>query len=260
LRPILEVRRKQPCGLENRGRGHLGGWERGGGGEKGKWSSIAGGRGRSKGLKPRRKNGNRYAREVGGGGTLQNVPETWVVRDSQDSKEGILGEMLNSGKRGLVESTSGKKAWHQLEGCSCDPTVKNSDPELFLSKRTEGTKMEKGLRKRKSTSDKPKLGPMSRVGSITSVMMCLQTDVQHGCPLRSPTSSWQWQMQIFRHNQWTEVCDPSGWIREKLKEVEKSDSIGKPTVSSNLDAWDLSDTKPSIRQHREAGLRPRTHI
>jgi hypothetical protein len=34
--------------------------------------------------------------------------------------------------------------------------VKNSDPELFLSKNTAGTKMEKSPRKRRS-SDKPKL-------------------------------------------------------------------------------------------------------
>jgi hypothetical protein len=39
--------------------------------------------------------------------------------------------------------------------------VKNSDPELFLSKRTVGTKMKKRLRERR-LSDQPKLGPISR--------------------------------------------------------------------------------------------------
>jgi hypothetical protein len=32
-------------------------------------------------------------REAGGEGTLQNVPETLEVRDSQDSKGGTLDEM-----------------------------------------------------------------------------------------------------------------------------------------------------------------------
>jgi hypothetical protein len=35
-----------------------------------------------------------------------------------------------------------------VEGWGCHPTVKNSDPELFLSKRTAGTKIEKRLREK----------------------------------------------------------------------------------------------------------------
>jgi hypothetical protein len=48
--------------------------------------------------------------------------------------------MPNSGERELVDSTSSRKTGHQVDG------VKNYDPELFLSKRTAGTKMEKRLR------------------------------------------------------------------------------------------------------------------
>jgi hypothetical protein len=43
-------------------------------------------------------------------------------------------------------------------------TVKNSDPELFLSGRTARTKMKKRLRERRS-SDRPNLGSSSREGS-----------------------------------------------------------------------------------------------
>ena len=48
------------------------------------------------------------------GVTLQNAPETWEVRDSQDSKGGTLDEMPNSGERELVESTSSRKTGHQV--------------------------------------------------------------------------------------------------------------------------------------------------
>jgi hypothetical protein len=74
------------------------------------------------------------------------VPETGEVKDSQDSKGGTLDDMPNSGERELIKSTSSRKSGHQVEGWGCHPTVKNSHPELFLSRRTAGTKMEKRLR------------------------------------------------------------------------------------------------------------------
>jgi hypothetical protein len=48
--------------------------------------------------------------------------------------------MLNSGERESVESISSRKTGQQVEGWGFHPTVKNSDPDLFLSKRTAGTK------------------------------------------------------------------------------------------------------------------------
>ena len=48
------------------------------------------------------------------GGTLQNAPETWEVRDSQDSKGGTLDEMPYSGEREFVESTCSRKTGHQV--------------------------------------------------------------------------------------------------------------------------------------------------
>ena len=49
-------------------------------------------------------------------GSLQNAPEIWEVRDSQNSKEGTLDEMPNSEEKELEESTSSRKTGHQVEG------------------------------------------------------------------------------------------------------------------------------------------------
>jgi hypothetical protein len=47
---------------------------------------------------------------VGGlGGTLQNVPENWEGKDSQDSKVRTLDEMLDSRERELIEPISSRK-------------------------------------------------------------------------------------------------------------------------------------------------------
>ena len=70
------------------------------------------------------------------------------MRGSQDSKGETIDEMPNSRERELVEFTSSRKIGHQVEGWGCHARVKNSEPELFLSKRTAGTKMEKRLRAR----------------------------------------------------------------------------------------------------------------
>jgi hypothetical protein len=46
-----------------------------------------------------------------------------------------LDKMLKSGERQYVEYTSSRKTGHQVEGWGCHPRVKNSDPELLLSKK-----------------------------------------------------------------------------------------------------------------------------
>jgi hypothetical protein len=64
----------------------------------------------------------------------------------------------------IVEHTCSRKTGHQVEGWSCHPLVENSDPELFLSKRTAGANMEKSLSKRRP-NDRSKLGSSSSGGS-----------------------------------------------------------------------------------------------
>ena len=87
-------------------------------------------------------------------------------------------------------------------------------------------------------------------------MVCLQTGTKHGCPLRDPTSTWLWKRKIFTPNQWNKVRDPCGWVRKRLEETEEEvDFIRKPTVSTNPDPWNLSDTEPPTRQQTGAGLR-----
>ena len=47
--------------------------------------------------------------------------------------------MTSSGERELVQTTSSRKTVQQMERWSCHATLNNSNPELFLSRRTAGT-------------------------------------------------------------------------------------------------------------------------
>jgi hypothetical protein len=48
------------------------------------------------------------------GGPPQITPETWDVRDSQDSQGGTFDEMPYSRERELIEPTSSRKIGHQV--------------------------------------------------------------------------------------------------------------------------------------------------
>jgi hypothetical protein len=82
--------------------------------------------------------------------------------------------MPNSVERKLIDFNFSRKTGHQVEGWGSQPSVKNSDTELSLPKITGGTKMEKRLRKMRS-SGWPKLGPISTEApspdTITNAMM-----------------------------------------------------------------------------------------
>ena len=58
------------------------------------------------------------------GGTLQNAPETWEVKDSQDSKGETLDEMPKRRERELIEPTSSRKTVHQVRDWVAIPQSK----------------------------------------------------------------------------------------------------------------------------------------
>ena len=79
---------------------------------------------RTEALRASRKSGNRQPQEVGGWGYLQNVPQTWEVRDSQDSKGGNLDEMPYIWERELVEPTSSRKTGYHVRDGVANPYSK----------------------------------------------------------------------------------------------------------------------------------------
>jgi hypothetical protein len=57
----------------------------------------------------------------------------------------------------------------------CHLTVKNYDPEFFLTKRNAGTKMKKRLRERKFSNLDPAQRKSPKPDTIPDAMVCLQT-------------------------------------------------------------------------------------
>jgi hypothetical protein len=87
--------------------------------------------------------------------------------------------MPNSGKRELVEPTSSRKT-ASSGGMGLPSHSQKFDTELFLSKRTIGTKMEKRVRERRSSDNPtwdPSQGGASRPDTIAETMLCLQKGV-----------------------------------------------------------------------------------
>jgi hypothetical protein len=83
-----------------------------GGAERSTWSGVGWGE-RTKALRANRNYGHRQSWEVGGWGTPQNAPETWEVRDSQDSKEATLDEMADCREREFIHYISSRNTGHQ---------------------------------------------------------------------------------------------------------------------------------------------------
>lgn len=107
----------------------------------------------------RRMNGNMQLAVVvmGNGKNFQKVPEIWVVRGTQDLIWVTLAKMSTTGEMEPEESTTSSWMGPPMKGWGNQSTFKNSDPELFLSKRNAGAEIKQSV-KEWPTSDRPNMG------------------------------------------------------------------------------------------------------
>ena len=63
-------------------------------------------------------------------------------------------------------------------------------------------------------------------------------------------------MQIFTAKLWVEVGESYGRGRRGIEGTEgDGNPVGRPTMSTNLDSWELAKTEPPIKKHTWAGTR-----
>jgi hypothetical protein len=68
-------------------------------------------------------------------------------------------------------------------------------------------------------------------------------------------------MQVLTANHWTEIEGPYERVRGRIEGAEgNGNPIGKTTVSTNLDPWELPETESPTKDHTLAGLRPPAHM
>jgi hypothetical protein len=160
----------------------------------------------------------------------------------------------------VVEFTSTRKTEHQVEGWDCHPIVKNSDLELFLSKRTVGTKVEKSLKKKRS-NDRPKWESISRRSCKAWHYYWCYGVFTDRClawlPFERPNKQAKLSDAADIYTQsMNRSQDPCNWISKKLEEAEEeNDPKGRPTMSTNLDPPNLSDTELPTRLRIPANMR-----
>ena len=64
-------------------------------------------------------------------------------------------------------------------------------------------------------------------------------------------------MHILTAKHWTDIGTSMKELEEGLKELKKDgNTIGRPTVSANMDPWYLPETKSATKEHTWAGPRP----
>jgi hypothetical protein len=68
-------------------------------------------------------------------------------------------------------------------------------------------------------------------------------------------------MQILTAKHWTEIGDPYGRDRGRIKGVDRDGNpIETVTVSTNLDPWEHPEIKPSTKKYTRAGLTLSAHM
>jgi hypothetical protein len=68
-------------------------------------------------------------------------------------------------------------------------------------------------------------------------------------------------MQIPKAKYWLKVRDPYGRVRARIEGPEGDSSLpGRLTVLTNLDHWELPETKLPTKEHTWADQRPLAHI
>ena len=64
-------------------------------------------------------------------------------------------------------------------------------------------------------------------------------------------------MQILTAKHWTGVKDLYGRVMGRIEGTEEDgNTIGRPTVPTNLDPRELPETKPPTKEHTQAGPGP----
>ena len=60
---------------------------------------------------------------------------------------------------------------------------------------------------------------------------------------------------------WTETGGPYGRVRGRIEGTERDGNlIERPTVSINLDPWELPETEPPTQEHTWAAPRSQAHM
>lgn len=146
-----------------------------------------------------------------------------------------------------IETTSPcQTAPHPVKGWGQQPTYKTFEPKLALYKRNAGTKKEQKL-KEQLTVDWPKLRPHGQApitDTVSDSMLCLKTGTQNSCPLRGSFQHLT-ETDADTHSQPLDRRWGHLWKIQGNIEVPKShdNPTGRPKVSTNLDPWQLPETK-----------------
>jgi hypothetical protein len=133
-----------------------------------------------------------------------------------------------------------------------NPPNKAFDPIFFLSKRNAGTEMEQRLREW-PTNDWPNLRPFFHgqtpiPDTINDILLCWKPSIT--VPFRDPTQKLT-ETHADTHSQTLDGTWHSYgrvWKRIEGPEGDRN-STGKPTESTNLDTWELSETEPQTKEH-----------